>query len=203
MFRTLFLKIFVWFWLAMAFIVLAILVATDIAQPDQRSAPSRNVIGNMLVVTGKAAANLFERDGRPALVDYLEHLERTAHIQAVLYDERGEELSGRPAPRACRDLLDQIKRNGRVQLKAPITMITPGQHVFAVQAGNYVLVAEMHRALFEPLRREPRAMLLRLMTVLLTAGLLCYGLARYLTAPITKLRTATKRLADGNLYGTS
>jgi two-component system sensor histidine kinase CpxA len=41
--------------------------------------------------------------------------------------------------------------------------------------------------------------ILRGTTILLIAGLVCFWLARYITAPIRHLRTATHRLATGNL----
>ena len=40
---------------------------------------------------------------------------------------------------------------------------------------------------------------LRLLVILSTTGLVCYGLVRHLTTPIFQLRSATKRLAEGDL----
>ena len=40
---------------------------------------------------------------------------------------------------------------------------------------------------------------MRLFAVFLTAGILCFGLARYLTAPVLRLRDATHQFASGNL----
>ena len=42
---------------------------------------------------------------------------------------------------------------------------------------------------------------LRILAVFLTAGLVCYGLACYLTAPLKKLRAATRKLTDGEPGG--
>jgi len=46
---------------------------------------------------------------------------------------------------------------------------------------------------------DPGVLAFRLLAVFLTAGLVCYGLARYLTAPVLRLRDATNRLAGGDL----
>jgi signal transduction histidine kinase len=46
---------------------------------------------------------------------------------------------------------------------------------------------------------EVRSVGLRLATVLLTAGIVCYWLARYLAAPVVRLRAATHKLAAGDL----
>jgi two-component system sensor histidine kinase CpxA len=46
---------------------------------------------------------------------------------------------------------------------------------------------------------EPGELGFRLLAVFLTAGIVCYGLARYLTAPVLRLRDATRRLTEGDL----
>jgi len=46
---------------------------------------------------------------------------------------------------------------------------------------------------------EPGELGFRLLAVFLTAGIVCYGLARYLTAPVLRLREATHRLTQGDL----
>ena len=46
---------------------------------------------------------------------------------------------------------------------------------------------------------ETHALFLRAMAVFLTAGLVCYGLARYLTAPLARLRAVTHKLTNGDL----
>jgi two-component system sensor histidine kinase CpxA len=46
---------------------------------------------------------------------------------------------------------------------------------------------------------QPGELVLRLLAVFFTAGILCFGLARYLTAPVLRLRDATHQFASGNL----
>jgi signal transduction histidine kinase len=46
---------------------------------------------------------------------------------------------------------------------------------------------------------QPGELALRLLAVFFTAGILCFGLARYLTAPVLRLRDATHQFASGNL----
>jgi signal transduction histidine kinase len=61
--------------------------------------------------------------------------------------------------------------------------------------GQYVLVAEM------PARMPPGVFhpIMRVLAIIFVGGLFCYGLARHLTSPVTKLRAATQELARGNL----
>ncbi len=46
---------------------------------------------------------------------------------------------------------------------------------------------------------QPAALALRLLVVVMTGGVVCYGLARYLTSPVDKLQKATQQLAGGDL----
>jgi two-component system sensor histidine kinase CpxA len=46
---------------------------------------------------------------------------------------------------------------------------------------------------------RPGAWWLQSIAVFLTAGIVCYGLARYLSSPVVRLRTATQQLAAGDL----
>ncbi len=46
---------------------------------------------------------------------------------------------------------------------------------------------------------QPAALALRLLLVVMTGGVVCYGLARYLTSPVAKLQKATQQLAEGDL----
>jgi two-component system sensor histidine kinase CpxA len=73
---------------------------------------------------------------------------------------------------------------------------------FTTAAGeNFVLVLQLERPRPPlPLGVDWKTRLLRILAVILTAGLLCYALARYLVAPILKLRQATRKLADGDLH---
>ena len=46
---------------------------------------------------------------------------------------------------------------------------------------------------------DPQTQTLRLLALLATTGIVCYGLVRHLTSPILQLRGAVHRLADGDL----
>ena len=50
-----------------------------------------------------------------------------------------------------------------------------------------------------PFLAELRNRTLQILTVILTAGLVCFALARYISSPIGKLRRATQKLANGDL----
>ena len=70
------------------------------------------------------------------------------------------------------------------------------QQVVTPLGHRYVYVSRLPRT---PSSFNFRALALRLIVVSLIGGVLCYGLARYLTTDIRKLRETTHEFADGNL----
>ncbi len=102
--------------------------------------------------------------------------EAEAYAQSV-----GNEMERRPTP----------TRSGQTELTSSGATGPSGQ--------RYVLVGDIPRPprMFPPF--SPRVWWAQLIAVLLTAGVLCYGLARYISSPLTRLRGATQQLAAGDL----
>src|SRR4030095_3651453 len=64
------------------------------------------------------------------------------------------------------------------------------------KGNKYFYVANIPRA---PFQISLQTQALRLLLVLLIGGAFCYGLAKYLTTPLQKLRSTTNELAEGKL----
>src|SRR2546423_454331 len=207
--RSLFLKILLWFGLAMVLVNVASFVTGIVT--ERRSQPQRqNPMAPMFGVYAETAVEIFERDGKPALASYLERVESVSHINAVLLDERGEDVSGRKVPAGANDLAKRATEN------APFVFDYPTQHqplaaqlVRSPRGSLYTLAAELPRPEFPrppPRLGEPESFMFHLrllgqhlLPILLVAVLFCYFLAIYLATPIVKLRDTTQELADGNL----
>lgn len=144
---------------------------------------------------GKIAADTYERGGQSALATELDRIQKESYLRVRLFNEQLQELSGRPT---SADDLRAVKRV--LQTQAPEGADEPHSlHARPVQttSGNhYVFVAEMPG-------RPPQHFLVpptvHLLLMFLLGTLFCYGLARYLTSPVTKLRQATREFAGGNL----
>lgn len=192
--RSLFLKIFLSFWLAQAlFLVLAILVTIAFRpQSDiQRWEAMRENFA-------RAAAQAYEQGGAEEAREYIEETGKTAHIRAFLFDDQGQEVTGRPTPRWAPALAGN-------RLERPRDWwFRLGPEPFVKQATTgpsgrkYTLVAEVSQTppvLFIRSRVPGLGMLI----AVVSSGLVCYLLAAYLTSPVTRLRAATQRLATGDL----
>src|SRR5258708_4141535 len=90
--KSLFLRIFLSFWMAQAlFVVLAILVTVALRPRSSTWEGLRTTVLN-------DAISAYEEGGELQLRKYMENLETTQHLRAYLFDEQGIEISHRAAP---------------------------------------------------------------------------------------------------------
>jgi len=234
--RSLFLKIFLWFWGAMVLIGLTLFLVVTTMQPDPLPLPWRESTSAALAAYATAAATVWEENGRSALDLYLDAQHLRTHARLQLFDAQDHALSqpgellrgkrslwkqrvpwessppdappqgarpgkrfGPPRPETGREL----RRRALQSDAAVFTLIGPyvlaAHQVKAASGRHYVLQAVLPLPRFGRPAADPRAQWLGLLVVLSVSGLVCYGLVRYLTAPMLTLRAATQQLAAGNL----
>jgi len=192
--RSLFLKIFLSFWVATAlFIVLAILVT--LAMRPTRQVSAVEALQSKFLAE---AVEAYQSGSTEKLRDYLRSLGETQHIHSVLFDERGPLTGHQPHP-----WFSETARGERPTAATFWGRISPHfQMLKTSMTGNdghrYTLVTELppgQNALFGP-GGVPG---LGILIAVLSSGLVCYILSRYLTSPILRLRKATLKLAGGDL----
>src|ERR1700691_1061513 len=146
------------------------------------------------------AADILDDHGMGALADFLTSLQTTLHWQAYLFDDEGREILSQPAPpeadamaqSALQSVGTQIMTSHGTKFAATRTTGSTGTH--------YVLVIGTQMESFADVLRAPmQIQIIRAALVLAIAGVICFWLARYITAPVLHLRAATHRLALGNL----
>jgi len=191
--RSLFLKIFLSYWAAQAlFVVLAILVTSAIHPQDSPR------FEYFRATTADQAAQAFARGGEAELRKYLEVFEKSLHTRAFFFDPSGQELSGRPFPQWARTLAlgAPSKSSGIFAWLISDRRVT--QPVTTASGQHFVLVFERPvtpRLWFSPSRTPG----IGILVAIISSGLVCFFLARYLTSPVIRLRAATQRLASGDL----
>lgn len=197
--RSLFLKVFLWFWLAMALVILALVLTSELTRPDE-AFPRDSLIDKYTTFIAQDAALAYEREGQTGLVSFLQNVERQTGVRPRLYDAEGRELSGLGPQPGATDLIARTEGNREA---GPIRNPSRAQPLI----GFPVSIGEGRRYVFiiqpAPRPAPPRgalwALIPRILAVLLTAGLLCYLLARYIASPVVKLRAVTKQVAGGDL----
>jgi len=198
MVRGVFVKILLWFWVSLVLVALALELTITATSTPVEVRVARFSDG---VLNGRArdAVTIFDRKGPGGLTHYLRNLERDTRIRAVLLDSDGHDVAGRPvmpkvlavATRALDSGQTEMEADGQTAIKARAVTVSDGR--------RFVLVASLPIGLMRLLHDGPTAQGLRLLAVLATAAAACYGLARYVTRPLTVLRGATRALAQGDL----
>ncbi len=195
--KSLFLKIFLCFWLAQAlFLVLAVVVT--LAFRPQRISTWEALRSTVL----NEAVNDYEHGGESQVREYLDGLQETQHVRAFLFDEHGIEISRRGAP----DWAIRVAAGGRATPKEgfviPAPTVLRESRASSDGLHRYTLVLGLPpgpRVFFGP-RGLPVP---GLIIAVISSGLVCYLLAWFLTKPIVRLRAATRQLAAGDLAARS
>ena len=71
-YRSLFLRIFLWFWLAMTLVGATLVLTTELTQPEVRLPRWREFTGDTISYFAERSADIFEQGGREALDEYLD-----------------------------------------------------------------------------------------------------------------------------------
>jgi two-component system sensor histidine kinase CpxA len=217
--RSLFLKVFLWFWLAMSLVVGVFALTIHLTWPRHDPHPPQFVEG-VMVAYSQGAAEAFERGGPAALDSFQRHVEREAHVRARMFDATGAELAAADATEDERELAARVIRKGGMASKVMRDTAIEARAVNASgDGGRYAFVATLPLGPQMPppdgrpaplLRLPPGplnfllgdtalALAARVLAALLTAGVLCYMLARYIVSPVLKLRAVTRQLTEGDL----
>ena len=207
--RSLFWRIFLWFWLAMLLLAAAVAATVYLTDPDQFFPHWRYVPLQRIDQLASGSVAVYEAKGAAALHDYLTHLPQTptsarltnrTHLEsAFLFDaETGRELSAQPLPTDTRELVERAKGSADLQLERLLTKALMARAVNRPGGGHpYVFLLAMPRS--SPLLPTTPQVWLQFAAALATSALVCYWLARNVVAPVRRLQTAARRLASGDM----
>lgn len=207
--RSLFVKIFLWFWLAIALTaaILVTLALTTQSRPQEEMHRQRTV--QILDFYGQQALEVFDRAGPSGLRDHAESFRKETGIEVYILDRDLAALSGRAVPQPLQELAREKVRGRRpriMQLEEGYLVAQPlrprpdkGQLQAPRPRRHHLMVASIpHRSLLAHFLRTP-GFGRRLAVLLLTSGLVSFLLARSLTRPLRRLRQAAQQLAEGDL----
>jgi two-component system, OmpR family, sensor histidine kinase CpxA len=190
--KSLFLKIFLSYWMAQAlFVALAILITLAARERGE----SATWDAQQATVLSKSVQT-YEQGGPAELRRYLEEVRDALHTRVYLLDDQGKDVSGYELPRWAESLGKGVEPPRRDFWQR----ITPSpfrrQVQVAASGHRYTMVAFLPpNGPFGP-GGVPG---LTILIGIISSGLVCYLLARYLTSPVVRLRAATQRLAAGDL----
>ena len=158
-------------------------------------------IGEIISVYAETARQIYENEGENGVREFLQRLKNSGEIKEVCLASQDDkscfaELGGTPAQTVIRKAFE----SNSVEFDFLAPEVNYVARKFITRRGeSFVLAVAIERPKLPPFAADGRTRLLRILAVILTAGLLCYGLARYLSAPLAKLRQATQQFAAGDL----
>ncbi|HKQ72327.1 MAG TPA: ATP-binding protein [Blastocatellia bacterium] len=197
--RSLFLKIFFWFWVAVGLVGIALIATFITMEPEPLAARWRSVTGAALKFYAQTAVETLERDGQETADRYLKRLEGDSIIRAALIDRQNREVTGRAITNGALELAAKAMASNQAEMTFTGRRTLAAHSADDSRGNRYVLALELPGGPFRALRPQPRLFFWRVIVVLLAAAFVCYLLARYLASPVVKLRAATLRLASGDL----
>jgi signal transduction histidine kinase len=192
--RSIYTRILVWFWLANAGITMSILAITLIsgAQPL-----GRRWLAASLDLYAQTATDAYRNGGSSALNAYLDHIQSSVSMRAALLGPGGETLSAHALPPGSLSVVGQVRSTGKPHFHFGINWL--GTSIVHTPQGDYVFVAQV-----DALRRFSRqlgggGLVVKALAAMLAGCLLCWLLARSITAPIRTLQSAVRSLGEGDL----
>jgi two-component system sensor histidine kinase CpxA len=193
--HRLFWKIFLSFWVLL--ILFAGATMFTASQYLERTRAEQEAAGPHERLQRRAAEGqaIADRTGIEGLKAWMRDLDRSELVPLLLLDQDGHDLLGRavPAPvaeRLAREAVHPRLAPFRARLR-PLIRLPDGT--------EYRLVPDFQGVTLGRIIARPRVIALPLVLVALASGLVCFFLARYLTAPLGRLRRATERYASGDL----
>jgi signal transduction histidine kinase len=195
---SLFLKLFLWFWLAIALIVSAVTLVNWSTQSEPLARQWQTFVGEAVSLNSQTAAQIYEAEGIEGLNNYLNRSSQAQRVNSVgFFDENKKLIAGNIDPNEVTKLSDEAMQSGEPEFLRLEDKVFAAKRVTLKNGANQIYILELKR--FQPPAFFTTRLILQILTVVLIGGLLCYGLARYLTSPISKLRFATRKFAEGDL----
>ena len=191
---SLYWRIFLSFWLALALILVGT-VSVVVNGEQQRRFAQAYVLRSELYAQ---ATEAFETAGPEGLRTWLTGIKRPEiSSRTFILDHTGKELLGRAIPDALRDPPKDAHRIASTNIRGiggPLVLVGPDGKTFQVVIGPL----RSGPRLFGELE-TPQVSTATLLIALVVSAVVCFFLARYLVSPVDQLRRATRQIASGDL----
>lgn len=205
--HSLFWKILLSFWGALTlFSAATVWTASEYLEHERAQQfvtnPQQRLMQHLLV-----AQEIAEHRGVEGLKQWARDIDRREAVPFLLLNENGEDLLGRPVPARMAERMQRVRgfmrRNNHAEHEAHENehrLPRYLRYVVRIPGNGVVRLAPDYQSItLGRVLSRPRVIALPVVVAALISGLVALLLARYLTAPISQLRIASRRLAEGDL----
>jgi len=198
--RSIFVKIYLWFWLATALIILTQLSFDRLTDSGPFDRFRHDMHASVLSIYAKMLADLYSRGDHAEIVRISEEFKRANGIDTYLIDDNNREIENRPVSKNSAMLSIKAVRSGLREVLFENEMEFMAVPVKGRDGKQYTLISEAFRKnMGPPPPGNPAQTAMHIILIIMTSGIVCYGFARYITSPVIILREAAKRFAAGEL----
>jgi signal transduction histidine kinase len=198
--RSLFIRIFLWFWAATVLLDAVLIGTVYLTEPEVQPPHFRSLARSFLALYAKNAVAAYEQSGCAGMNNSIAREDPfpDSNLRRIVTDGSGHGLCGVEAEAALADAARHRPSFSGPLLRRDRTLVT-ATHTAGPSGKSYVLLFELPRL------RPPRFAVpastwaLRALALLLTAGIVCYGLARHFAGPVRRFRGVARRFAAGDL----
>jgi signal transduction histidine kinase len=193
--KSLYLKIFLWFW--MAFVIVGVmLTAVIVITRSNQTMLAR--LSLYLPFEARKAADIYEREGKNALMYHFVHVLGPGSVTPYLLNESWQDVLGRNPPARAVEFARAAKQDEPLVSKFTGWNGLAAQQVIGASGQRYTLLAVFSmRPLAGLIGDLGYKTLLGLVAILLLSGPFCFLLAFHIANPIVRLSEAAGRIADG------
>lgn len=200
--QSLFFKIFLWFCVIVVLVGLSIETSSILANYYEIS--WQRVLHSIMPMEAEKSARMYETEGKEAVQNYLDDLQRQRSVRFYFFDEYGTPLLDRGAPPVVLKyalMRETLERTAKQNL----SMVNPKEGlalrlVPGPSGRKYTLAFQQSPTLIMPVSEAIGTHpYLRLLGIGIFGAALCFLLTRNITNPIVRLRSAASGLAAGQL----
>ncbi len=199
---NLFLKIFLWFLATIALMFGLIIFLNWSVQTEPVVSRWQASMRNQTSIFSATAGQIFDESGEDNLLEFLDRIKTANTISEIdLIGKEGNIWVGDAVTvNSYQELIQRTFASDKVELELspPTSALSAGK--FQLSDGReFVMIIRWERPQTTPMFGATSMRYLRYGMLLFTAILVCYALAWYLSSPIEKMRTATQKIAAGDL----
>ena len=199
--RSLFLKIFLYFLLIILLVATAVVILTYFRDREFPPLAHQGFAQRAIAEYGREAIRAYENQGVAEVDAFSHRLLQESNIYLVLFDHEGRPLTGRMVPRRLQHMAQRALRSGEVVFPMMGSQNGLASMVESNSGKSYVVALSLpdrppSRNLFKGVTHGFLGW--QLLLLLIITAVVCYVLAHSLTAPIGRLREATRKFAAGD-----
>jgi signal transduction histidine kinase len=193
--RNLFLKIFLWFW--MAFVIVGVTLAAIVAITRSNETMIAR-LSLYLPLEARHAADIYEREGKTGLRHQFDQIIESGSIAPYLFDENWKDVLGRTPPAGAVEFAKTAREDVPVISKLSRWNGFAAQQAIGASGYRYTTLVVAHGpSAADLIRGLGFSTLFGLFAILLIGGVFCFWLARHIVGPVVQLSEAAGRIADG------